>query len=432
MTSQPAASIREGRPLRIALLLPGEVLAPPSLLNGFTGRYRNVLGALVGTGADVSAIALGSTSAGLDLDDSEFRLSMTIQVEIPGEEAASQAPSRVTRILGSLSLLAGRQRNDQLDSVRSALAEVTPDLVIATTFPDWMGGLLASSGYKSILFAEEDGWKDPELRRSSAGTALRRFEEFAVCASSPPPVSVVVIGDHEVGWARRLFPRSRVDVLPHSLDWQTWEAGRGRKRPSWSRDVAVIGHMGHLRNAAGLAAIASELSQRSRGLRLAVASATSLNPNVDPIPPDVIKSFGPVEDLIGLYSRCAAALVPSFAVTGVKTTIMQAWSQACPVVTTDAAARTVGGTHRKDLLAGSSAAEVADLLIELVCSPDLQNQLSSAGFDRFREAFSQETHNVTLAAIIDRALSNETAQGGLLRYLASRVRVSVGRGASDR
>jgi hypothetical protein len=71
-----------------------------------------------------------------------------------------------------------------------------------------------------------------------------------------------------------------------------------------------------------------------------------------------------------------------------------------PVVTTAPSAETVGGTDGLDLLAGSTPAEVAEILLGLPDRTDLVG-IAAAGRDHFAVGFSAEAHDLAVDAVLD-------------------------------
>jgi glycosyltransferase involved in cell wall biosynthesis len=175
--------------------------------------------------------------------------------------------------------------------------------------------------------------------------------------------AVAVISDAEREWATRTFGVPCA-VVPHSIDLGYW-ARSGAVAPSAEKEVLVVGDLGSVRNADGAFDVARALDDLGSEVRLTVVSANPPPPGRDLRQFDCVSWAGSVDDLRPFYERCAAVLVPSFAVSGVKTTILQAWAMRVPVVTTTPAAAPFPAEGRAALAIGNTPDEVARLTAEI-------------------------------------------------------------------
>ena len=115
--------------------------------------------------------------------------------------------------------------------------------------------------------------------------------------------------------------------------------------------------------------------------------------------------LGPVEDPRPYYRGASVCLVPAFLVTGVKTQILQAWATGCPVVTTEAAARTVRGVSDSDLVAADTPDDVARQLLRVLADEKLRRSISATGRVMVKKRHSPEDIAERMSKLIDETLA---------------------------
>jgi glycosyltransferase involved in cell wall biosynthesis len=267
-----------------------------------------------------------------------------------------------------------------------------PDVVIAIAWHCRYAFRSLPGRFPTVSFLEEDFSIHPEEQRTTPwGRWLARVEDWSERRPLRRSRCVVVIAEPEVEWARKAFSPAPVLVVPHTIDLNDWAAQPSSLPDLGPRAVFVTGYLDHLRNARGLRAIIDAL----RGLdvpgkpQLVVASITGLHPILKEVS-DQFRFLGGVDDVRPYYKAADATLVPSFKVSGSKTTILQGWAARCPVVTSSVAAESVGWTDGFELLAGESPADVARHLCEVVASPALQSTLAQNGERALSQRFSSE------------------------------------------
>jgi glycosyltransferase involved in cell wall biosynthesis len=109
-----------------------------------------------------------------------------------------------------------------------------------------------------------------------------------------------------------------------------------------------------------------------------VLSGANLARDLNP-PPNVVFP-GYVPDLRPLYQRPNTIFVaPLFSGTGQRVKLLEAFSMACPVITTSIAAFGYPISSGCEALIANSAAEFRNALAQLVASEDLRNRLGVAG-----------------------------------------------------
>jgi glycosyltransferase involved in cell wall biosynthesis len=294
-----------------------------------------------------------------------------------------------------------------------------PDLVVALGHSDRRNLDSVTNLAPLILFAEEDATLAPGYwpERSLAGRGLRWAELWSE-RRGRQPARVVVISERERAWARRTFPRSQISVVPHNLDHDYWTASPPTSAAGPRRDVFVLCRLDHERNAHGLVEVSRALARRAADgavvPRLIVASSEEPHSSFEQAAHELIDFVGAVPEPRPYYWSAAATLVPSFIVMGVKTTILQGWATGCPVVTTTAAAASVGAVDGRELLAGASPDAVADLLVRIASDARLGERVAAAGQRRYELVHSPDAVRVSLRAVF--------AESALARSVSGRAR----------
>jgi len=217
---------------------------------------------------------------------------------------------------------------------------------VALTFGPWVG-----TAYRAVFallptvhLFEEDMTQMPENAAQSRRARMYRQLEAALHAHAPVQPSIVVaMNTHERRRAAQWFPKGEPVTIPLTLDPERWIDPGKRPTGPW---VLAVGNFAEPRNAEGLAEVVAEVERRGLGLtiRIRVVSGPGLHPLLEPWCRGGHLVYDPADTdrpLPSLYAEAWAALVPATRATGQKTTILQAWACRCPVVASDAAARTV-------------------------------------------------------------------------------------------
>nr|WP_249419806.1 glycosyltransferase [Rhabdothermincola salaria] len=219
------------------------------------------------------------------------------------------------------------------------------------------------------------------------GAALRHLEDRARRRTHSEPAAVVVISPAERAWAEQRYPGTPVHVVDHVVDTTYWTP-EPHPQPDDPDDepIAVLaaGRLDTVRNTDGLLAVAGALTQATaasgRDAVAVVAAGVAGDPATQAALVDAgVRYAGAPPDLRPLYRRAAVALVASFATSGAKTTILQAWAMGVPVVTTPAAARSVGALPGTDVVVDDTPEAVARAVLGLLDDPDRRADLARAG-----------------------------------------------------
>ena len=374
---------------RVALICGCELSPATQTKNGFFPRYVELIRQL-GRDHELLVVYLRPDRPQYE-PDWTWTTEFSTFVEVPITTANFSRRDRVAR--ASAELIGRGKPAGWHALLRSHLDNWQPDVVVAVGHPLGETIHAATAAFPTVSYVEEDHTPLPEHQRSSWGTLLRGYEDLARRRSTAPPAVAVVISEQEVGWGRRKYPRSEVLVIPHRIDTAEWEQPVEPTTDADERDVLIVGAMESDRNAEGLHAIANALldrPDRPDRLRLSVISHVEPHPMLRDLPADLFRYVGRVDDVRPYYRAAGQALIPAFAVTGAKTTILQAWATECPVVTTTQAARATGATSGADVVSGETPAEVADGMIRLATDQGLHVRLRQAGRARLHEAHSAE------------------------------------------
>jgi glycosyltransferase involved in cell wall biosynthesis len=403
----------DARPIRRRVaVVTGCELSPAVQTNGFFPRYVELIRQL-GRDHDLLVIYLRPDRPQYE-PDWDWLSDFSDFVEIPTRTLRS---SRTDRVVRSTRKLIGHEPRPAWEApLLDQLTAWMTDVVVAVGHPLDQDIHAATASLPTVSFVEEDHTPLPEHQRSWQGTVLRWYEDAARRRWTAPPAVAVVISDHEVGWGRRKYPRSEVLVVPHRIDTAEWEEPVEPSTEVGEQDVLIVGAMDAGRNADGLHDIARALldrHDRPDGLRLSVISHLEPSPVLAALPKDLIRHMGRVDDLRPSYRAAGMALVPAFAVTGSKTTILQAWATGCPVVTTTQAARATGATPGVDVLCGETPTQVADDIIRLASNPDLRDHLRRGGRARLDQAHSARATAVAANHAMEVAMARRPERASL-------------------
>jgi glycosyltransferase involved in cell wall biosynthesis len=322
----------------------------------------------------------------------------------------SMAPrpvARSARLCAVALAMLGRESSAEA-TLAAAAEEGCPDFVL--TIGPWLGIEYRPlwRRFPAVHLFEEDLTQMVEVAsQSRQARALRAVERRGYALTSAQPDTVVSISRPEVSRARAIYPRSNHTLLPFTLDpasWPEFQTG------SIGTSVLAVGNFAEDRNAEGLAALFEELSSRP-GRRLSEKVKIVSGPGVHDIlvpfsDQFLVCSAESPEELVDRYRCALAAVVPSRRMTGIKTTVLQAWSCGVPVVCSAEAARSIGSTS--GLLVGRSPSEMADHLLRIETDRVLRERLVAAGYQTLRADFDASQEVVVLSALLSSALRRPT------------------------
>jgi glycosyltransferase involved in cell wall biosynthesis len=308
-------------------------------------------------------------------------------------------PGRTGRVGHLVRLAVHRDHTPWTHSVLAGARSAAPHVVV--TLGPWLDDEYAIlfRNFRSVHLFEEDVRRMPEIAsQSPQGRALCALETWVRKATLPQPSVAIAISAAELPAVRRRFPKARAEVLPLTLPAGKWPLAASAS----SGDILlVVGALTEPRNAEGLREVLAELAvSRPPGLRVRLASGSGLHTMLEPYLalPWVITAAPPA-DLRPLYRSARLALVPAKRATGIKTTILQAWSAGCPVVTYAGSAATLR-PHSDALLSAGDARDLADLVRRAWSGTELRAELAARGRSVIAEHFDGARHVGRFLAVV--------------------------------
>lgn len=365
--------------------------------DAFAMRHR-ALARLLAEHFDVGVLLV--TEAGDPDSDAPIEIGGTREV---GRVRRVRAPeTRLSRMAAVRVALREPALEPWEESARALADEFRPDVVV--TLGPWLGHeyRVLHGAAPGVHFFEEDLDRMPELAPQSAhARLLRRVVGAAQGRRAWQPRAVVAISGAELAAARRFAPRAEAIVVPLTLDPGDWPVAR---EPGPPGPFLVVANLAEARNAEGLAAVLACLHRRglSDRLRVRVVTGSGIHPILHEHLDRPWVDAGPERgSLLQEYRAAGGVLVPAFRATGLKTTILQGWSQGRAVVTTSAAAAGVG-PNRAGLAVGATSDEVVDALASIGDDDGLRVELAQAGLRRIRDEFDRSHHDARVIACIRR------------------------------
>lgn len=291
------------------------------------------------------------------------------------QDSSKPAPSTATLPWHELALparrhtrmntLAGWHPDEEFATrLQGLAADIEPDVVV--TLGPWL-----DEEYEPLfrcapvihLFEEDvtqmaelasQRWRARVLR--AAGASARRLR-------SAHPAYVVVISEHEVGRARRRYGRKPVyHVLPLTLH-PSWPVSDTRSNGQY---LICVGVLSEQRNAEPLAPVLEELQhlRRPEGFHIRLVSQRLHDVLLPALGYAWVVHDDAVTSPVELYRTAHMALVPAARATGVKETILQAWSSGCPVVAHSGSARTVALAFADAMIVAGRPHDLAAAIID--------------------------------------------------------------------
>jgi Glycosyl transferases group 1 len=362
-------------------------------LNGFAMRYRAILDAMK-RDFSLSILFLRPSWDNHDLPEFQGVCSVT---ELPLPERSQARSAR----LGT-AVMNGANFDSEWDRrLTHAAQRFAPNVVV--TLSPWLDEELRGlfRCFPSMHFYEEDLLVMPELAsQSPQGRLFRRMEVWLHSRARAQPQVVVSISPPEERAARRRYPRALHLCLPMTLPRTEWPLATTLSTGS---DVLVVGNFGEPRNADGLSAVLERVERRSLQSRLQfrIVSGSEFNGSLkDFLERTWVTHVARAMSVPEEYRRARTALVPAVRATGQKITILQAWTSGCPVVCSEAAARTAPADTKSALLVGASPDALVDHLLELDGNPAHRQRLVSEGLRLANTRFDPDDQRDLLVAHI--------------------------------
>lgn len=281
------------------------------------------------------------------------------------------------------------------------LLEARPAVFVVHMPPLTHFALRAPPGVLVVLAIEEDWTPDTRARlRSGKWPSLRlallRLEQLHAHRmrkrAGARAAEVIAISDTEAKAFESVMHRA-VEVVPHGIDL-AYFAPSGAATPH-DFDVLFVGDLGQARN-------------REPVLELVRAAVAHPDPVVNQarwclvgrdagklaLPPRArVTIVENAEDVRPFYENSATVVVPSRDVSGVKTTLLQAWAMGRPVVVAAQSTSGVRGVDRQNVLITNSSAEMLASVRDLLVNVHLRERLGRNG-----RATAERDHDVVALA----------------------------------
>ena len=310
--------------------------------------------------------------------------------------------SRTQRLADAWRVSRDRDIDTEHQAIHATARLHDPDAIV--TVGPWLGRAYRPlhAMRPSVHLFEEDLSQMIELApQSRQARALRHVENFLASRSHRQPSTVCYIARSEESAARRRYPHAKAVYLPYTLDQHQWPRALS---PVAGEGAIVVGNMSQMRNAEGLADLCSLVADRYEhplwGTR--VLSDSGLHPCLEPFVASGMLVPTDGRDVAAGYRSAALAIVPAQRLSGLKTTVLQAWTMGCPVVGYTVSAHSVGA-DQSCMRFGKTALELLDRLDELFDSPSERHALAMGGFARLRSSYDDDRNRATFLSVVRHA-----------------------------
>lgn len=288
--------------------------------------------------------------------------------ELPGRRLPTIAvpPARADKRqrLSKLLRPVGRPLPWEIALERAAMESAA---TVALTLGPWLDEEYAVvyRNIPTVHVFEEDVTRMVEIAPQTCRARMfRRLERLARRRRVSRPAHVIVIAEAERGPASRQFGRrTGLTVIPQTLVPSTWPPAQ---TPSHGEYLFCVGALNQTRQSEGLVAFLEALrTTEAVHIPILLLSGGGLHPDLAQLVTEMpqVSVARPEDDVYELYRRARMALVPSQRATGMKATILQAWTTGCPVAAYSASAKTVG--HLDALIAADGASRLVKSVLEV-------------------------------------------------------------------
>lgn len=380
-------SENDGRANQRILLAVMDIPPLERYLSGWAPRYYFILRELALL-FEVHVILL--TQGGMSTDVEAVRLalggSVTVRVhDLPGTALArSGRRGKVARLFQSLfDELPAPCRLSASPSFSLASALGSVDASVTVIFSPWLAHLAHYARRdRLVLFLEERYdrvWVELATRDGSWLRRLfvrwreeRRFQHLFTRAFERARL-VIAISAAEQNDFERFDGISEIAVVPHGIDVESLAP----LDIAQEYDLITYGYTSLVNNSEFLREVIQEVGRQSeREVRWALAGPQ--------LPPDLlnlpgVQALGHVTDIREAVSRAQLVVAPTAVASGVKTTVLEAWSLGRTVIGTTLAFRGLTLPWNKDVLVADTAPELATLILKALADPDLCSALGQAG-----------------------------------------------------
>lgn len=362
---------------------------PPleTYLSGWASRYYFILRELAEV-FEVHVVLLCRGNTRADVDAVQLALGRAVTVRAhelpPTALARTGRRGKVARLIQAFfdDLPAPcRLSAPPSPSMASALASM--DGSVTVIFSPWLAHLARyAKRDRLILFLEERYDRVWTELATSHGSRLRRFiirwrEERRFRNVFRRALEraglVIAISAAEQSDFDILGGSAEIAVVPHGIDVE--KLAPMDIAPEY--DLITYGYTSLVNNSTFLAEVIEEVGRRSeRELRWALAGP-QLPPALVSLPG--VQALGHVTDIRDAVSRARLVVAPTRVASGVKTTVLEAWSLGRPVIGTTLAFRGLTLPSNQDAFVAETASELGTLILRALTDPELCTALGKAG-----------------------------------------------------
>lgn len=352
--------------------------------DGFAGRYDHFLRELAEDFTIDLVLLRGRGYESVSLPPRSFPVRGFVDEARPPARLAGNGWRRYARrahyVVGRLPRTVGHAS----PGVSEAIARGDVALVVLLFYPVAQVALRVPSGVPIVAALEERPVIEPGEReppgglRSIAWHAQVRQERNLYRKVGRRVQAAVAINDLELSWWRERVPTKRFEIVPHAIDVAYFEPQEAAK----DFDVVAVGVFNTRSRQLAIIDFYRALERRIAAVRGPVHSLV-VGPCGDHAGQQLltagIELTGQVPDVRPYYARSKVVVVPARMGSGTKTTVMEAWAMARPVVATPFAASALPARHGENILIGETDEELADHVLSLLESPELATRIGGAG-----------------------------------------------------
>jgi glycosyltransferase involved in cell wall biosynthesis len=282
--------------------------------------------------------------------------------------------------------------------VKDALQRVRPDLVYTHLFRMAPYAVAAMQTHPAAWVLDLTDVVSSEISRSleyragfnrwlyqQEGRRIERYETYL----APLFDRCWVVGDREARTLAAMSPSARIEVVPIGVD------GNGAAAANAAREPATILFFGfqkifHNRDAARFLAREIFPIVRAAVPHAVLEIGGKASHSLRDARGEGIRTLGYLEDPREAFSRATVFVAPHRFAAGVQTKVLQALDQGLPVVTTPLVREGLEPIPPDLLRVGTTAEEIAALIVELIRDPALALGLGARGRVWVRSRFRWE------------------------------------------
>jgi glycosyltransferase involved in cell wall biosynthesis len=247
---------------------------------------------------------------------------------------------------------------------------------------------------RGILAPREPTWLHSVAARREARRVRNLYRR-----TSDRAAAVVAISDEErVLLGAAGIARSSIVVVPRGIDVSYFAPDVAVTECEF--DVAVFGDFRFDRNLVPARDAVRWAASHEPALRWAFVGDVERGV-ADELRAIGVTVSGRVDDLRPYYSMTEVVLVPAVDVTGVKTTLVQAWAMGRAAVATPQSVLGLPATDGENVLVGNTTSELVKRCAQLVATPTLRDRIGAAGRRTVCERLDGEQIATDFAELVD-------------------------------